>query len=55
MAPGQSATRAAVVLRVGNLVVHVNSLDAINAEPVLKKHEATLKAICEDFAANGTY
>ena len=31
------------------------SLDAINAEPVLKKHEATLKAICEDFAANGTY
>ena len=31
MAPGQSATRAAVVLRAGNLVVHVNSLDAINA------------------------
>ena len=34
---------------------HKASLDAINAEPVLKKHEATLKAICEDFAANGTY
>ena len=31
------------------------ALDAINAEPVLKKHEATLKAICDDFAANGSY
>ena len=34
---------------------HKASLDAINAEPVLKKHEATLKAICDDFAANGSY
>jgi F-type H+-transporting ATPase subunit alpha len=34
---------------------HKASLDAINAEPVLKKHEATLKAICDDFAATGTY
>ncbi|MEY3338282.1 MAG: hypothetical protein RL245_1274 [Pseudomonadota bacterium] len=31
------------------------SLDAINAEPVLKKHEGTLKKICDDFAATGTY
>ena len=31
------------------------SLDAINAEPVLKKHESTLKQICEDFIATGTY
>ena len=30
-------------------------MDAIDAEPVLKKHEATLKAICEDFAKTGTY
>ena len=28
---------------------HKATLDAINAEPVLKKHEATLKKICEDF------
>ncbi len=34
---------------------HKASLDAINAEPVLKKHEATLKAICEDFAKTGSY
>jgi F-type H+-transporting ATPase subunit alpha len=34
---------------------HKASLDAINAEPVLKKHEATLKKICEDFLATGTY
>jgi len=34
---------------------HKASLDAINAEPVLKKHEATLKKICDDFAATGTY
>ena len=34
---------------------HKASLDAINAEPVLKKHEATLKQICEDFIATGTY
>ena len=30
-------------------------LDAINAEPVLKKHEATLKQICESFVATGSY
>ena len=34
---------------------HKASLDAINAEPVLKKHEATLKKICDDFVATGTY
>jgi len=31
------------------------ALDTINAEPVLKKHEETLKKICDDFAATGTY
>jgi F-type H+-transporting ATPase subunit alpha len=31
------------------------ALDAINAEPTLKKHEAALKKICEDFAATGAY
>ncbi|HVY24051.1 MAG TPA: F0F1 ATP synthase subunit alpha [Steroidobacteraceae bacterium] len=30
-------------------------MDAINAKPVLKEHEATLKKICEEFAASGTY
>jgi F-type H+-transporting ATPase subunit alpha len=30
-------------------------IDAINAKPVLKEHEATLKKICEEFAASGTY
>jgi F-type H+-transporting ATPase subunit alpha len=30
-------------------------VDAINAEPVLKKHEATLKKICEEFVTTGTY
>ncbi|MEY4761329.1 MAG: hypothetical protein RLZZ200_1185 [Pseudomonadota bacterium] len=34
---------------------HKASLDAINAEPVLKKHEATLKQIVEDFVATGSY
>ncbi|NBP07102.1 MAG: F0F1 ATP synthase subunit alpha [Gammaproteobacteria bacterium] len=34
---------------------HKAALDAINAEPVLKKHEATLKKICDDFVATGTY
>jgi F-type H+-transporting ATPase subunit alpha len=34
---------------------HKASLDAINAKPVLKEHEATLKKIVEDFLANGTY
>src|ERR1700682_677428 len=29
---------------------HRAALDAINAEPTLKKHEAALKQICEDFA-----
>jgi F-type H+-transporting ATPase subunit alpha len=31
------------------------ALDAINAEPTLKKHEAALKKICDDFAASGAY
>jgi F-type H+-transporting ATPase subunit alpha len=30
-------------------------VDAINAEPVLKKFEATLKKICDEFAASGSY
>ena len=30
-------------------------VDAINAEPVLKKHEASLKKICDEFVATGTY
>src|SRR6202161_1152640 len=34
---------------------HRAALDAINAEPVLKKHEAELKKICDDFAATGAY
>jgi hypothetical protein len=34
---------------------HKAALDAINAEPVLKKHEATLKQIVEAFVATGTY
>jgi F-type H+-transporting ATPase subunit alpha len=34
---------------------HRAVLDAINAEPVLKKHEAALKKICDDFAATGAY
>jgi F-type H+-transporting ATPase subunit alpha len=34
---------------------HRATLDAINAEPVLKKHEAALKKICDDFAATGAY
>jgi F-type H+-transporting ATPase subunit alpha len=34
---------------------HRAALDAINAEPVLKKHEAVLKKICDDFAATGAY
>jgi F-type H+-transporting ATPase subunit alpha len=34
---------------------HRAALDAINAEPTLKKHEAALKKICEDFQATGAY
>src|SRR3954453_17431441 len=34
---------------------HKPALDAITAEPVLKKQEAALKAICEDFAKTGSY
>jgi F-type H+-transporting ATPase subunit alpha len=34
---------------------HKADLDAINGEPVLKKHEATLKKIVENFAKTGTY
>jgi F-type H+-transporting ATPase subunit alpha len=30
-------------------------IDDINAEPVLKKHEASLKKICDEFVATGTY
>jgi F-type H+-transporting ATPase subunit alpha len=31
------------------------ALDAINAEPTLKKHEAALKKICDDFQSTGAY
>jgi F-type H+/Na+-transporting ATPase subunit alpha len=34
---------------------HRAALDAINAEPTLKKHEAALKKMCEDFQATGAY
>ncbi|HWG76178.1 MAG TPA: F0F1 ATP synthase subunit alpha [Steroidobacteraceae bacterium] len=34
---------------------HREDLDAINAEPVLKKHEATLKKIADNFAATGSF
>ena len=34
---------------------HKADMDAINAEPVLKKHEATLKKIVENFVATGSY
>jgi F-type H+/Na+-transporting ATPase subunit alpha len=34
---------------------HKAALAAINAKPVLKEHEATLKKIVEDFLANGSY
>jgi F-type H+-transporting ATPase subunit alpha len=34
---------------------HQAKLDAINAKPVLKEHEAALKQICEDFLSTGTY
>ncbi|HWL63314.1 MAG TPA: F0F1 ATP synthase subunit alpha [Steroidobacteraceae bacterium] len=34
---------------------HKADLDAINAEPVLKKHEATLKSIVENFVKTGSY
>ena len=34
---------------------HKATIDAINAEPVLKKQEAALKAICEDFVKNGAF
>ncbi|RYZ61712.1 MAG: F0F1 ATP synthase subunit alpha, partial [Proteobacteria bacterium] len=34
---------------------HADKLAAINAEPVLKKHDGTLKAIIEDFAKTGSY
>jgi F-type H+/Na+-transporting ATPase subunit alpha len=32
-----------------------SDIDAINAEPVLKKFDATLKKICEEFAKTGSY
>jgi F-type H+/Na+-transporting ATPase subunit alpha len=34
---------------------HRAALDAIDAEPVLKKHEGALKKICDDFVATGAY
>jgi F-type H+-transporting ATPase subunit alpha len=34
---------------------HKADLDAVDAEPVLKKHEATLKKIVENFVATGSY
>jgi F-type H+-transporting ATPase subunit alpha len=34
---------------------HRQALDAINAEPTLKKHEAALKQMCDDFLATGAY
>ena len=34
---------------------HKATLDAINAKPELKAHEAAIKKICEDFAATGAY
>jgi F-type H+-transporting ATPase subunit alpha len=34
---------------------HRVALDAINAEPTLKKHEAALKKICDDFQSTGAY
>jgi len=34
---------------------HRAALDAINAEPTLKKHEAALKKICDDFQSTGAY
>ena len=34
---------------------HKATLDAVNAEPVLKKHESTLKKIVEAFVATGSY
>jgi F-type H+-transporting ATPase subunit alpha len=34
---------------------HRAALDAINADPILKKHEAALKKICDDFATTGAY
>jgi F-type H+-transporting ATPase subunit alpha len=34
---------------------HKAAMDAINAEPVLKKQEGALKAICEDFQKTGAF
>ena len=34
---------------------HRAALDAINDEPTLKKHEAALKKICDDFQSTGAY
>ena len=34
---------------------HKADIDAINTNPKLKDHEATLKKIVEDFVATGTY
>ena len=34
---------------------HRETLEAINADPTLKKHQAALKQICEDFQATGSF
>src|ERR1700690_1127718 len=34
---------------------HKATLEAINAKPVLKEHEGSLKKICEDFQATGSF
>jgi F-type H+-transporting ATPase subunit alpha len=34
---------------------HKSAMDAINAEPVLKKQEGALKAICDDFQKTGAF
>ena len=34
---------------------HREALEAINADPKLKPHEATLKKICDEFAATGSF
>ena len=34
---------------------HKATLDGINAKPVLKEHEGSLKKICEDFQTTGSF
>ena len=52
--------KAKVVAAEASLQAHAKSahkaaIDAINAEPVLKKQEAALKAICEDWTKTGSF